>query len=82
MEGRFDHSLYIVRDEKQQVTKVAVYHITRKQMGPSCNEPRRNTEDLGNATEGFASRPSTGASSASARRLRTHAYDSPDELIW
>ena len=85
--GRFlDHSLYMVRDEKQQVTKVAVYvrDITRrKQMEAELQRAEEKYRKIyENATEGIYQSTLDGRFiSVNPSFYRTHGYDSEDELI-
>jgi PAS domain S-box-containing protein len=85
--GRFlDHSLYMVRDEKQQVTKVAVYvrDITRrKQMEAELQQAEEKYRKIyENATEGIYQSTLDGHFiSVNPSFARTHGFDSPDECL-
>jgi PAS domain S-box-containing protein len=85
--GRFlDHSLYLVRDEKQRLTKVAVYvrDITRrKQMEAELQQAEEKYRKIyENATEGiYQSTPDGRFINVNPSFARTHGYDSPDECL-
>jgi PAS domain S-box-containing protein len=85
--GRFlDHSLYIVRDEMQQVTKVAVYvrDITRrKQMEAELQQAEEKYRKIyENATEGIYQSTLDGRFiSVNPSFARTHGFDSPEECL-
>jgi PAS domain S-box-containing protein len=85
--GRFlDHSLYMVRDEKQQVTKIAVYvrDITRrKQMEAELQRAEEKYRKIyENATEGIFQSTFEGRFiSVNPSFAKTHGFDSPDELL-
>ncbi len=85
--GRFlDHSLYIVSDEKGQVTRIAVYvrDVTRRRQMEAelqqAEEKYRNIYE--NATEGIFQASLDGRFiTANPSLARIHGYDSPEELI-
>ena len=85
--GRFlDHSLYVVKDENQQVTRIAVYarDITRrKKMEAELHRAEEKYRKIyENATEGIFQSTFDGRMiSVNPSFARIHGFDSPDELI-
>ena len=85
--GRFlDHSLYMVKDENQQVTRIAVYvrDITRrKRMEAELQQAEEKYRKIyENATEGIFQSTFEGRMiSVNPSFARIHGFDSPDELI-
>ena len=85
--GRFlDHSLYMVKDEKQQVTRIAVYvrDITRRrQMEAELQRAEEKYRKIyENATEGIFQSTFEGRFlSVNPSFARIHGFDSPDELL-
>jgi PAS domain S-box-containing protein len=85
--GRFlDHSLYMVRDEKRQITKIAVYvrDITRRrQMEAELQRAEEKYRKIyENATEGIFQSTFEGRFiSVNPSFARIHGFDSPDELV-
>lgn len=85
--GRFlDHSLYMVKDENQQVTRIAVYArdiSRRKQMEAELQKAEEKYRKIyENATEGiFQSTFEGRIISVNPSFARIHGFDSPDELM-
>ena len=85
--GRFlDHSLYMVKDENQQITRIAVYvrDITRrKRMEAELQQAEEKYRKIyENATEGIFQSTFEGRMiSVNPSFARIHGFDSPDELI-
>ena len=85
--GRFlDHSLYMVKDEKQQVIRIAVYvrDITRRrQMEAELQQAEEKYRKIyENATEGIYQSTLEGRFiSVNPSFARTHGFDSPDQLL-
>jgi len=85
--GRFlDHSLYIVSDDKGEVTRIAVYvrDVTRRrQMEEKLQQAEEKYRKIyENATEGIFQATLDGRFiTANPALARTHGYDSPEELI-
>ena len=85
--GRFlDHSLYMVKDEKQRVMKIAVYarDITRRrQMEADLQRAEEKYRKIyENATEGIFQSTFKGRFiSVNPSFAKIHGFDSPDELL-
>jgi PAS domain S-box-containing protein len=85
--GRFlDHSLYIIRDENGEVTRIAVYvrDVTRrKQMEAKLQQAEEKYRNIyENATEGIFQASLDGRFiTANPSLARIHGYSSPEELM-